>query len=834
MKTLIIAEKPSVATDLARVLSGVKKQGDYYEGEQLVISSAVGHVVELSMPEDFDKKWKAWRLGSLPIIPEKFTLKPIERNKDRFNLLKKLMARKDVETIINACDAGREGELIFTYLYELAKCKKPVKRMWMQSMTPASIKKAFESPRDAMEMEGLREAARCRSESDWLVGINGTRALTVRMYGQRGRQIATVGRVQTPTLAMVVQREREIRSFEPRDYWRVVGQFSIDSGQYEGVLQKKDWKKGNDEHDRADRIWEKEEALNILSAVESLGKAVVEESSKRSKQSSPRLYDLTTLQREANGRFGFPAGKTLKVAQALYEKHKVLTYPRTDSRALPEDYIQTAKDTLKNLDNPWQEHAGKVLKENWVTPNKRIFNNKGISDHFAIIPTGEKPKKLTTDEEKIYDMVTRRFIAVFYPPAEFDVTTRFSKAGDYTFKTEGKVLVEAGWMAVYGKALGADNILPELSEADGKPPLAKIADLELQEDATRPPPRYTEATLLSAMEGAGKLVEDEELADAMKEKGLGTPATRANIIDHLAREKYILREGRELAPSPKAEELIDFLSAVKVEDLTSPSLTGEWEFKLKKMEEGIIKRENFMDEITSLTKKLVERASQFNETEEDLPTVDLASPTDGKPLREAMRFYRSQDGELTLYKTVGNRKMEIEEYAELLKEGRIGPIDGFISKAGKPFSAMLKLDEDNKVKFDFGNQGNGANGDAGKEMENLKEFPVVAEFPGSKVLVRETPTAYIAEDYDPEKRSGFRLSRSLLGKTIPPEEIRKLMEDGKTGLIEGFRSKRTNRLFSAHLILKDKGDIGFEFPPRAAKKAAKKTAKKVAKKATKK
>src|SRR5882757_6549144 len=368
MKTLIIAEKPSVAADLARSLGKVPKSGDHYENDEYVISSAVGHLVELLMPEDIDKKkYGFWRLEMLPIIPEKFQLKPIEQSKDRYNQLKKLLARKDINLVVNACDAGREGELIFVYLYQLTKSKLPVKRAWMQTMTNEGIKTAFQNLRDGDQMKGLADAARCRSESDWLIGINGTRALTKRMLGSRAGNVASVGRVQTPTLAIVYARELEIRNFKPRPYWRVTASFEIAKGAYESVYQRPNFKKAeNDEHDRIDRVWEKALAEAVLAACQGQPLAAVSEEKKASTQAAPRLYDLTTLQREANNRYGFPARRTLQIAQALYERHKMITYPRTDSRALPEDYMPLVRETLGNLHGDLKLHAQRVLDSGWV------------------------------------------------------------------------------------------------------------------------------------------------------------------------------------------------------------------------------------------------------------------------------------------------------------------------------------------------------------------------------------------------------------------------------------------------------------------------------------
>ncbi|KAF0096376.1 MAG: DNA topoisomerase III [Puniceicoccaceae bacterium 5H] len=853
MKKLVIAEKPSVAQDIARALGGCKKVDDHFEGDEYVIAAAAGHLVELYMPEDIDKKrYGYWRLSELPIIPDAFQLKPIEekRSKDRLKYLEKLIKRKDVTEIYNACDAGREGELIFTYIYQVTKCKKPFRRVWMQSMTKDAIREAFQRLREPDVMQGLQDAARSRSEADWLIGINGTRAITKRMFG-RARQVATVGRVQTPTLSIVLQRELEIRAFKPRTYWRILGNFSVTEGAYQGYFQKAEKVNKEDNHDKADRLWKKEAAEALVASLQEAAWGSVEDTRKRTRQSSGRLYDLTSLQREANGRYGFSANRTLQIAQALYEKHKVLTYPRTNSRALPEDYIPTVKQTLGNLTGTFGEIAQKVLDNDWVKPNKRIFNNAQVSDHFAIIPTGQKIPKLRDDEYKIFDMVARRFMAIFYPPAEFDETERITTVAGHAFKTNGKVLVKPGYLEVYGKAQ-LDRSLPDLVEQDKNPAwlperlqqtgaeapkdqnahLAKPEDFNQEEDETRPPPRFTEATLLAAMEGAGKLVDDEELAEAMKESGLGTPATRASIIEHLLREKYLEREGKNLLPTVKAENLFEFLSAVKAETLTQPRLTGEWEHKLLEMEKGNLSRGQFMQGIIDLTKSIVDRTRDFEEEDAGTRETAVISPTDEKPMLETLRFYKSQDDALQVPKTIGNRRMSEEEIQTLVRERVIGPLDGFRSKAGKPYSTMLRLDPNNKVIFDFGN---GPNQDDDGESLNLDELRVVGVFPKTGAKVYETPNAYACENsIAGEEKNAFRMSRTLLGKTVPPEEVEKLLKDGKTNLIQGFRSNRTKRLFDAFLILKDSGGIGFEFPPRPAKKGAKKAAKKATKKAARK
>jgi DNA topoisomerase-3 len=871
MKSLIIAEKPSVAADLARALGKIPKKGDHYENDDYVIAAAVGHLVELLMPEDIDKKkYGFWRLETLPIIPAKFELKPIAESKDRFALLKKLLARKDIDQVINACDAGREGELIFTYIYQLAKSRLPIKRAWMQTMTSEGIRAAFARLRDGDRMAGLADAARCRSESDWLIGINGTRALTKRMFGSRAGNVASVGRVQTPTLAIVVARELEIRGFQPRGYHRLTATFAITNGDYEGVYQRPDFKKNTlpngqpDEHDRADRIWDPAAAESLLAECRAATTAAVTEEKKAATQIAPRLYDLTTLQREANNRLGLSARRTLQIAQALYEKHKLITYPRTDSRALPEDYIPTCREVLGSFTDDLAPHARRVLDSGWLRPNKRIFNNAQISDHFAIIPTGAEHRKLDDIEAKVFDMIARRFVAVFHPAAEFDVTTRLSTiAGKHPFKTEGKVLTSPGWLAVYGrtsvdeepetktagaaaenrKSVSSDSDspaaanrksetanrksppLPALTPADygqsairnPQSAIAKVAGTRLHAETTKPPPRYTEATLLSAMEGAGRLVEDEDLADAMKERGLGTPATRAETIDGLIYQKYMERGGerqRELIPTPKAESLLEFLAAVRAEALTKPDMTGEWEYKLRRMEHGHFSRDQFMREIIDVTQGIVERTKTYEEDDSAARLTDIISPTDRKPLRETLRAYKSGDGALTIYKVITGRKIEEEEVRRLVADGEIGPLDGFVSpRTGNRFPAKLRLVPDpkdetkKKVELDFGNK------------IDLGGLAPIWTDPATGAELCEAPTNYILRERAPGAEGGwkqtFSVGRLMCQKPITREQAIQLVTTGKTGLIQGFISKR-GRPFDAHLLRKG-ARIAWEFPPRAPK-----------------
>ena len=610
-KSLIIAEKPSVAADIARALGSFTRHDDYFESDRHVLSSAVGHLLEIGMPEEEEVKRGKWTFAHLPAIPSKFALKPIEKAEARLKLLLKLLKRKDVSALINACDAGREGELIFRNIAQYAGTSKPIQRLWLQSMTPAAIRDGFAQLRSDEAMRPLADAAVCRSESDWLVGINGTRAMTAFNSRSGGFQLTTVGRVQTPTLAILVEREAKIRAFKARGYWEVLGTFRAAGGEYGGRWFDEKFRKTDDDPDaRPERLWVEESARAIVAKCEGRPGIVTEET-KPSTQAAPLLYDLTSLQREANGRFGLSARTTLSLAQALYEKHKVLTYPRTDSRALPEDYIATVKSTLESLreSNPYSVFAGQILKNKWVKPNKRIFDNSKISDHFAIIPTLQHPKSLNELESKLYDLVVKRFLAVFYPSAEYLLTTRITRVVGEPFKTEGKVLISPGWLAVYGKEAQSDA---DATLAPVKPNEKVVTEkIEAVANQTKPPARFNEATLLSAMEGAGKTIEDDELREAMREKGLGTPATRAQIIEGLILEKYVHRDGRDLTPTAKAFSLMTLLHGLGVPELFSPELTAEWEFKLAQMEHGKLKRSQFMREIVRMTQHIVGQAKNY-------------------------------------------------------------------------------------------------------------------------------------------------------------------------------------------------------------------------------
>ena len=814
-KKLIIAEKPSVANDLARVLTGFKKEGEYWESEDFVLSSAIGHLIELCKPTEYGKGKGKWSFESLPLLPEEFKLKVIERTAPRFEVLQKLLKRKDVTGVINACDAGREGELIFRYVMEAAGCKKKVQRLWLQSMTPASIREGFTKLRKEEEMEPLLDAAKSRSESDWLVGINTTRALTALNSKGGGFFLTTAGRVQTPTLSILVEREKQIRAFVPKDFWEVHATFGAKAGEYEGkwldekVADQKVADRGAEQ--KPERLWSKERAEEIVAACR--GKTgVVQDEKKPARQLSPLLYDLTSLQREGNSRFGLSARRTLQIAQALYEKHKAITYPRTDSRYLPEDYLEVAKTTLENFEgSEFGEFSKKVLKSGWLKPTKRVFNTAKVSDHFAIIPTMQIPAKLDEIEMKVYAAIVRRFIAVFYPEAIYEVTNRITRVEEHAFRTDGKILKEAGWLAVYGKEAveeggGEEGKLLVPVEAGEKVKTVAILAEGLQ---TKPPARMTEATLLSAMEGAGKTLDDDALREAMGERGLGTPATRAATIETLISEEYVRRIGRELVPTAKAFGLFETLDALGIEILQSPEMTGEWEYKLKEVEHGRMKREEFMREIQKVTRDIVEKARKFVDKDHVLRKLDFKDPQTGQEFEETLREYRTLDQGYAVRKVLAGRRIEAHEFLELLQKGTMGLVDGFRSRLGRPFSAGLKLGEGRKIELVVGEE-EGTLDFTGQE--SLGKCPAC----GGNMFTSQL--RYVCE-HSVAKPSTctFKVSKKILNREISVPEVEELLKSGKTGLLEKFISNKTRRPFSAFLMWKD-GKVSFDFPPREPRK----------------
>ncbi len=600
-KKLVVAEKPSVARDLAKVLGCNKKGNNCIIGDDYIVTWAIGHLITLLEPGDYDNKYKKWNFRELPVIPEAMKLKPIIQTKRQFDVIKALMDDSVVDSLICATDSGREGELIFRYIYEASGCNKPFERLWISSMTEEAVKKGFENLKPGTEYDRLYESAKCRSEADWLVGINASRAFTIQYYA-----LLSVGRVQTPTLALIVNRQEEIDNFVPQPYWEIESHYE----DFFGI-----W---FDPETKETKIDKKEEALRIISEIEGKTFTVESISKEKKKQVAPLLYDLTELQRDANKKFGLSAQLTLGIAQDLYEKHKIITYPRTDSRYLSDDMVDTVKATMKAISvDPYKKYASELL-EKGLKFNKRIINNKKITDHHAIIPTLKQPRpeRLKEQERNIFNLIVKRFLAVFYPDYRYAVTKIVTAVGEHRFSARGKTLIDWGWMIFYKsdqRSSKKDQDLPDVKKGDA----GTVLKNELTEKSTTPPKSYTEATLLSAMENAGRFVEDEELREQLKESGLGTPATRAGIIERLINVKYISRKGKSVIPTEKAKKLISILP----EQLKSPELTGNWEKQLTLISKGEREADGFMDEIKDYVKSIISSAEKkkdivFKEAEE--------------------------------------------------------------------------------------------------------------------------------------------------------------------------------------------------------------------------
>ena len=829
-KTLIIAEKPSVAADLARVLGKqlgkFKKDdsGQSFSNESLIITSAVGHLVEQKKPQTEDGKSLPWKMEYLPVMPRTMELEPIDKSADRLRKVLKLARGKEVTSIVNACDAGREGELIFRNIIRYGKIKKPIRRLWMQSMTDDSILEAWNALKSDEEMMNLADAAVCRSESDWLVGLNSTRALTALQSGVGGFNVTPTGRVQTPTLALLAARQKDILAFTPETYHEVRATFTTKGGSYEGRWFDAAWKKDEKAPQRTrERLWDAGTAAAIATRCQGRTGSV-KETRKPVSMPAPLLFDLTSLQKEASNRFGFSARRTLQIAQECYEKHKVLTYPRTDSKFLPNDYLKVAARTVGAIAENMPEFApfaSGILENKSVRPNKRVFDSSKVSDHFAIIPTG-KFVQLSGDAARIFTLVVQRFLGVFMPNAEYEDTERTtvvcSPGAEDHFYTHGRVMLTPGWRALYGPDKRKKDELCPVSSKE----TVTATKVEATADQTKAPAAYTEATLLTAMETAGKLVEDEDLADAMKERGLGTPATRAAIIEGLITQEYIAREGKELIATRRGMDLIDLLGKIGLSTLSSPELTGEWEYRLKQMESGRLNRDTFMKDIRTYTTDIVEAVRDYMKNGKN-PDLELVCPSCGaKGLGSRVDSISCNNCKFRIRRVHAGLTLTDDQLVELISKGSLPVMDGFRSKFGKPFKAGLRMVEPQtarstwKAEFYF---------DSDRPAEaKAEEVPaqvaghVLVKDQGELELQVNDKQWSVPEFTQAGGRKGFTMSRNILGKEIGEEVLRQVLAEGKSELITGFVSQRTNRAFDAFLVLDDKkGNVGFEFPPREAR-----------------
>ena len=852
-KELVITEKPSVARDIASVLGGFTEHEGYFESDEWIVTFAVGHLFELLPPEEVDEKFKRWTLDVLPILPEEFRYKPKKGQSDRIRTIKRLYERDDVEGVVNACDAGREGELIFREIADHLRATKPIRRLWLQSMTDDAIRSGFEALRPGEELEGLADAAACRARSDWLIGMNATRALTKRLKSRKEKTAWSAGRVQTPTLTMLVDKEFEVLAHVPRPYWRVTATFEHAGNAYEGAWFDPEFEANEDAERKDDRIFDADRAAAIVVAVEGRS-GIAEETRKPSRESAPPLFDLTSLQREANRRFSWSARRTLSAAQRCYERHKVLTYPRTDSRCLPADYRETVQGALSSLASAGDRaeegyadyaRAAAHLRSAGLENEQRIFDDSGVSDHFAIVPTGNIPEApLTGDDARLFDLVVRRFLGAFHPPATWERVERVSKLGEQHFRTRARFLQEPGWRSVLPVSSDEEEStpLPPLSPGSAAAQDVPVdgRDPQLHEEQTKPPPRITEARLLSLMENAGKQIDDEDFAAALHEKGIGTPATRADIIENLIAKGYVVRLGKALRPTVKGIRMVDTLRRIHIDRLTSPQLTGELEYHLREVERGNRTAQDFMSEITDYTVEIVDRAKSFGYEElYDLDDSLGSCPSCGRPVIEMAWFYRcredpprEEDCPMRFWKDTSGRYLDRATIRTLLRDGVTGEIDGFTARNGRTYRGTIEIDREEwnlKVRSVGWNQ-EAANDQPEYDVnpEPLGRCPFeedcsIVESPTQFVCERKLKEAELTKEERKQRKEagaaqscGFVFPRTVCKREITRDEALRYLAEGRTELLTDFTS-RFGRPFSATLVLKENGRHGFEFPPRKAK-----------------
>ncbi|MCA9512285.1 MAG: topoisomerase C-terminal repeat-containing protein [Myxococcales bacterium] len=880
-KWLVISEKPSVAQDIVRVLGGFREQDGYWESDDWVVTYAVGHLFELLEPEELDEKYKAWTLEVLPILPDDrgFQLKPKKGQSERIRTIKKLALRDDVEGFVNACDAGREGELIFREIVKYLGSEKPIRRLWLQSMTTDAIRTGFEQLLPGEQLDGLAASAECRAYSDWLIGMNSTRALTKRLASRKEKTAWSAGRVQTPTLALLVDRELEVLAHVPKPYWRVKASFEHAGQTYEGTWFDPAFEADDDDARREDRLFDEARARAVAAEVASAS-ARARETRKPSKESAPPLFDLTSLQREGNRRFGWSARRTLSAAQRCYERHKVLTYPRTDSRCLPEDYRDTVRGVLESYagggsgalakrDTAFADYARAAarLLEDGLENEARTFDNKGVSDHFAIIPTGTLPEEeLTGDDKRLFDLVVRRFFGAFHPPAEWERVERTTEAAGHAFTTRARSLEVPGWRAVLPPASEetepAVSLAPLVAGATEASDVAvRTAASEVLEEETKPPPRITEARLLSLMENAGKQIDDDDIAAVLHQKGIGTPATRAEIIENLIRKGYVVRQGKSLRPTVKGIRLIDSLKRIHIDRLASPQLTGDLEYQLLEVERGERSARDFLAEVTQYAVDVVDRAKTFDYGELYADAESLgACPSCGRPVVESAWFYRCQppleedDCPMRFWKDTSGRYLDPNAVRALCRDGVTPVLDGFTARNGRTYRGQIEVDRD---EWKLVVRSIGWNEEATDDTPeyDVDERPLGPCPLGCGRDVVETPTEFTCAgrleaeralaaikaaeaemSVDDRKKSiaarrkatreasdkpcTFVLPRTVCKREITRDEAQAYLANRRTELLTDFTS-RFGRPFSATLVLQESGRHGFEFQPRGA--AAKKT-----------
>ena len=815
MPVVIIAEKPSVAADIAKVLGASSKQDTHWQSESIWVTWAVGHLLELKTPEEYDEAFKNWRgsIDKLPFVPEKFELKPITgrgSNRKQLTAIKKMITSKDCSEVVNACDAAREGELIFRRIVEYAKVKSPMSRMWLQSLTTDAIQSAWDNRAASEEYAPLRDAAISRAEADWIIGMNGSRvAATFLRTSRNDKKSLSLGRVQTATLAMIVEHELEILSHSPEPFWELEGNFSSGdatwSGRWERVGHKDD---PENPEIKAHRIMEKSEKDIIQEVLESDGEFIAEQKDRDSVEKPPLNFDLTSLQREANNMWSWAAKRTLSMAQELYDTHKLTTYPRTDSRHLPEDMMESISKTIRQLgaQDGLNPHSQRLI-DNGLKNVKRNFDNSKVSDHFAIIPTGKiPPANLSSDASKLYDLISRQFLASFHPESVWKVEKRIASKNGHSFVKEARSITTEGWRAVRPKK----QKLPEgWGVLSSNPGPAKLESHEFKEENTKPIGRLKEAGLLRLMEHAGKKIEDEDLAAAMKGKGLGTPATRADTIEKLISREFIGRgRGGSLRATPHGIKMIDILRRIPVEWITSAELTGDMESQLDGVQKGTHKRSSYMDKIKEIVLEMVNKIRDHERSE--LYSSD--SPIGNCPLceaniKETVLSYICEKNEgrdkgcsFVMWKDASGRWFDRNTTSKLLKNKSIEKLHGFFARDGSPYEVSVGIDKDGKVNI----AGNNA------ETTNSSDEELCPCPKCDQGVIRIGEKAYGCDNAECKFRG---LGKNICKRDISVDEARKILTEGKSDLIEDFTSKR-GKPFPAFLVL-EANKVGFEFPPRA-------------------
>ncbi len=732
MIRLVVCEKPSVARDLARVLGARGKHQGFIEGEGVRITWCVGHLAELENPVHYDERWKRWSFDTLPMLPERFALRPRKGAVDQWRVVRGLLRDAAVSEVVNACDAGREGELIFRYVYELAGCSKPVLRFWVSSLTDQAINQGWGNLRPGGHYDALADAARCRSESDWLVGLNATRAMTCLARRAADAELLSIGRVQTPTLAMIVERDLEIEAFVPEDFWQVKGTFTVDLGEAASELAtwKATWFRTDvkssarrdedapEQVDHAERIGDEPTAKRVAELADGQPGRVATSGSRRKTERPPLLYDLTSLQRRANQRYGLPAARTLEIAQSLYERHKILSYPRTDARFITPDQVAELPDIVRAVATlgPYATVAQKILSAP-IQPGKRVVDASEVGDHHAILPTSRAPSpgSLSGDEKRVYDLVARRLLAALSEDAIYELSEIVVEvtpkdeppdgiSAPLCFRAKGRTVVQPGWRTIDPPpSRKKDTDLPSVPPES----TAMANDVQAVAGQTRPPRRYTDASILRAMETAGQRLDEAKLKRAMRQSGLGTPATRANILQTLLNRKYMERQKKELWSTPRGRALI---AAIPLDELKSPSLTGRWEARLSAMAEGREGREAFMRDVALHVRRIVSEIDTAEPPPAELVAREQTEkvlgdcPVCGKPVRERRPNYACDTGRsctFVIWKKVAKRNVSARMVKDLLNDGKTKVLKGFKSRKGSDFEAGLVLNEDGTVGFWF-------------------------------------------------------------------------------------------------------------------------------------